>query len=155
MHFKLLADRPSAIPTIARWYFDEWGCHKPGDTFELTCEWLAQQLDRHNLPLAVLAVEADLVLGIAGLKPHEMQSLYPDKHPWLGGVFVRPEARGRGIASQLAAKIVEIAGSRGFQRLFLQTTALDGGLYARLGWQPVEQVHYKGLDVLVMEKQLV
>jgi hypothetical protein len=29
----LLADLPEAIPTVARWYFDEWGDRSPSTTF--------------------------------------------------------------------------------------------------------------------------
>jgi hypothetical protein len=37
---------------------------------------------------------------------------------------------------------------------YLQTERHDGGLYARLGWQPLEEVHYHGVDVLVMGNQV-
>lgn len=40
------------------------------------------------------------------------------------------------------------------ERLHLQTPALDGGLYARLGWEPIAQVTNHGLDALVMERVL-
>ena len=153
MHFELLADRPEAIPIVARWYFDEW-CREAGHAYEEICQRIGAPRERDQLPIVVLAVEGAFVVGVAELKPHEMQSLYPGRSPWLGGVFVRPESRGQGIASALAARIVEIAAQGGHERIFLQTTALDGGLYARLGWQPLEQVHYRGLDVLVMAKRL-
>jgi len=38
--------------------------------------------------------------------------------------------------------------------LYLQTVRLSGGLYARLGWEPCENVCYKGVDVLVMERRI-
>ena len=37
------------------------------------------------------------------------------------------------------------------ETLHLQTDDLSGGLYARLGWRPLERVHYIGREVLVME----
>ena len=39
-------------------------------------------------------------------------------------------------------------------RLHLQTEHLDGGLYARLGFLPVDQVEHNGYHVLVMAKDL-
>jgi hypothetical protein len=33
LDFVLLADLPEAIPTVARWYFDEWGDRSPSTTF--------------------------------------------------------------------------------------------------------------------------
>jgi GNAT superfamily N-acetyltransferase len=110
-------------------------------------------LNREKIPLFVLAVEADEIVGVAELKYREM-AIYPDKEHWIGGVFVPPAHRGKGIASRLANRIVEIAGSLGVKTLHLQTEKLNGGLYARLGWVATEQVNYRGLDVLVMEKRL-
>ena len=117
-------------------------------------QWVDDLLGRDMLPIAVLALDGDAPVGVAELKEHEMLSLYPDHTPWLGSVFVRPESRGRGIASQLASQIAALAESRGATRIFLQTERLDGGLYARLGWQPVEQVTYRGQQVLLMVKRL-
>jgi len=154
MHFELLADRAQAVPTVARWYFDAWEHAAPESSFEKTCERIAAQLDRDRLPIPVLALEGERVVGVATLKAHEMGSLYPENTPWLGGVFVSPESRGKGIAAQLALRIAAMASSLGAAQLYLQTTALDGGLYARLGWKPIEQVPYRGVDVLVMEKTL-
>ncbi|HEX4142194.1 MAG TPA: GNAT family N-acetyltransferase [Pirellulales bacterium] len=155
MHFQLLADRADAIPTVARWHFAEWGHRVPDNSLQKTSERLRGQLNRDQLPLALLALDGDTVIGAAELKPHEMLSLYPDKQPWLGGVFVSPESRGKGVASQLALRIAAMASSLGAEQIYLQTTSLDGGLYARFGWRPIEQVRYRGLDVLVMEKKLL
>ena len=65
-----------------------------------------------------------------------------------------PAHRGNGIASRIANRTAEIARSLGVKTLHVQTERLDGGLYARLGWAPFEQVNYRGLDVLVMERHL-
>ena len=40
------------------------------------------------------------------------------------------------------------------RQLHLQTEQLDGGIYARLGWAPREQIEYRGIQVLVMENDL-
>ena len=153
MHFVLLADRTDAVPTVARWYFDEWGHAAAGNTFEHTCARINGKLNRNRVPLHVLAIEDDQVFGVAQLKLHEM-NIYPEWQHWLGGVFVSPAARGRGIASALCREIQATAFCLGIRALYLQTEHLDGGLYARLGWRGVDRVRYKGYDVLVMEKSL-
>ncbi|MDB2356031.1 hypothetical protein N9V89_02245 [Pseudoalteromonas sp.] len=38
--------------------------------------------------------------------------------------------------------------------IHLQTEKLDGGLYKQLGWQPIEQVNNRGVEVLVMSKHI-
>jgi GNAT superfamily N-acetyltransferase len=154
MHFEFIADRVDAIPIVAQWDFDEWGHLDANSTLEKACMMISKMLNRDRAPLMVLAIEDKIVVGAAALKPHEMLSLYPNKEPWLGTVFVHPGYRNLGIASQLALRIVELARSFGDEQLYLQTERLDGGLYARLGWKPIELVNYRGHDVLVMEKRL-
>jgi GNAT superfamily N-acetyltransferase len=152
--FTLLADRPEALPIVARWYFDQWGRPGPWETLASTEESLANYLNRDRIPLMILAVENERVAGAAQLKLREMD-IYPDKEHWLGGVFVAPEYRGRQIASRLAERIADVAGTLGVRRLHLQTLRFDGGLYAKLGWRPQERVTYKGREVLVMERPIV
>ena len=153
MQIELLADRHDAIPIVARWSFDQWGRGVAGNTLEATIERTMQRLNRDRLPLAVVATEGAKILGTAHLKIREMD-IYPQFEHWLGNVYICAEARGRGLASQLAQHIADRAKGLDIANLYLQTEKLDGGLYARLGWKPVEQVHYHGLDVLVMVREL-
>jgi GNAT superfamily N-acetyltransferase len=152
MNFKLLADSEDAIPTIARWYFDEWGHLDEGSSVEKFRYKLGKALNRDRVPLVVLAVESDVIIGVTELKFREMD-IYPEKEHWLGGVFVPSEHRGRGIASSIVSKASEIAKSFGIATLYLQTERLSGGLYACLGWRGLERVSYKGREVLVMERR--
>ena len=154
MHFALLADRVDAIPIVAKWHFDEWGRFDPDSSYEKTCKIIAEWQNRDRAPLLLLAIENENIVGTAALKPHEMLSVFPDHTPWLGSVFVDPGYRGRGIASQLCGEIVALATSFGTPQLFLQTQRLDGGLYAPLGWRPIQQLNYHGQEVVLMLKQL-
>ncbi len=155
LSFAYLADRPEAVPQIARWWFDQWGHHHPpGDSVEALTSRVLNLLSRDRLPIQIVAILENRIVGVAALKLHELFDLYPEKDFWLGSVYVAPEFRGRGIASALSMKIVEIAKSQGIRSLHLQTESLDGGLYAKLGWQKLEQINYKGYDALVMVKQL-
>lgn len=154
MQLKLLADIPDAIPILARWFFDQWGRDVPGNSFEATCERIGEKLNRDQAPLHLVAVEGGRPLGTAQWKIREM-AIYPEREFWLGNVYVAPEARGHGLASHLAEEIAQLAKSHGVSELSLQTERLDGGLYARLGWKPVEQVHHHGRDVLVMQRNLM
>jgi len=154
LDFAYLADRPEAIPQIAQWWFDEWGRFAPGETVEDVISQINAVLSRDKVPLQLVAVMENAVVGVAALELHEMFDLYPEKHFWLGSVVVPRELRGRGIGSALAMKITEIAREKGIQAVHLQTENLNGGLYAMLGWERIEHVHYQGRDVLVMVKHL-
>lgn len=153
LRFENLADRPDAVPLIAAWYFNQWGHLNPAVTPEKIAAKLFASMNRDAIPLVVLAVMDDEVIGSAQLKYREM-TIYPEKEHWLGGVFVAPEHRGNGVAVRLIDAIVNSARALGVDVLHIQTERLDGGLYPKLGWRRSEQICYRGLDVLVMEREL-
>lgn len=153
MEFSLLADRPQDATTVARWYHGQWGHLTPDETVQTIAGKLERFMNRDRIPLLVLAVDGGAPVAAAELKFREMD-IYPEKEHWIGGVFVSPGHRRRGIGARVVEHVVGIARRLGVQTLYLQTERLDGGLYARLGWRPLEQVNYKGLDVRVMERRL-
>lgn len=154
IEFAYLADHPEAVPIVARWYHDEWGYLHPQDSIERTRERVGEFMNRDRLPFILVAMEDDEVLGIGQLKLYEMAEQFPDKEHWLGGLYVPGPHRGHGYGTLIAERIAAIAPGFGVRVLYLQTEALDGGLYARLGWTPVTRANNGGLDVLVMERTL-
>lgn len=154
MELCLLADYPAAIPRIASWYFDEWGKTRPGRTVARIAEDLKAYLNRGKVPLMVVAVEEQVVIGAAQLKFREME-IYPNRVHWLGGVFVDPQHRANGLGAKLANRIAEIAGALEVTTLYLQTVRPDGGLYASLGWRRIDRVRSEVGDVVVMERHLL
>lgn len=153
MKLEYLADNTDFLPTIAKWYHEEWG-HLLGDqNAEDGIEKLRVYLNKDKIPLMLVAVEKGKPVGVAQLKYREM-SIYPEKTHWLGGVYVSSENRGKNIATQVVQGIIDIAKTLNVETLYLQTENLNGGLYRKMGWEPIEQVHYGGADVLVMEKNL-
>ena len=153
IHF--LADRPDALPLVAGWLYTEWGRRDPGNSPEATAERLAAELSRDRLPIVVVAAYNGVVVGTAALKLHELRDRFPELRYWLGGVYVSADARGHGIAGALVRHVEKLAIDRGITVLHLQTERLDGGLYARLGFQPIEQIKHRGIDVMVMVKPLI
>lgn len=153
MKFDYLADHKEAIPIIARWYFGQWGELEADNSFGETVQKLHGYLNRDRIPLLILAIDNDQILGVAQLKYHEIPD-YPDREHWLGGVYVPEKHRGKKIGQKLAGKIADIARSFEVQALYLQTQKLDGGLYKKIGWKPVEKIIYRRKEVLIMEKKL-
>lgn len=153
MEIKTLAETKSAIKKLSQWYFEEWGFLREGTTLEKTEEDLYQYLNENKIPLIVVATDGDEVLGSAKLRLYEMD-IYPNYEHWLGAVYVSKTHRGNNIASAVISKICKLAVKFGAKRIYLQTQRLDGGLYNNLGWVPVEQTSYRGLEVLVMVKEL-
>lgn len=153
MKFEFLADRPEAVNLVAGWYFGEWGRFSQNSSVERVAKKISQSMNKTTPPLLLLVTDRDAIVGAVELKYREMD-IYPDKEHWLGGLFVKPEYRNLGLGEQLVEQVVRLAESFNIQQLYLQTERLDGGLYARLGWQALEQVCNKGIKVLVMERRI-
>ena len=153
MKLEYLADHPELLPTVAQWYFEEWGYLSEEKTLEQDIQRLQIYQNKDKVPLMLLAVEEGALLGAAQLKFREM-SIYPEKEHWVGGVYVAEAHRGKGIARQILVALIAIAKSLKIETLYLQTEYLNGGLYGRMGWTSIEQVNYRGIEVLVMEKSI-
>ena len=153
MEFEYLADNKEAIPILAKWYFDEWGYIEKGNTLDNVTEKLHSYLHIDAIPLIILAIDEGEILGAVQLKYREMD-IYPEREHWLGGLYVSEKHRGNNIAEKIILKVISVAKKLGVKTLYLQTENKSGGLYHRLGWQALEQVNYRGVDVQVMENQI-
>lgn len=153
MQLVLLADRPEAVAKLARWYFDEWAHEVPGMTVEKVAARVATCTSRLGPPMLILAEEAGEVVGAAELKIREMD-IYPQYEHWMGGVYVAASQRGKGVGARLVVEVMARARAAGIETLYLQTEDLGGGLYGRHGFEPIEEVDYKGHRVLVMQARI-
>lgn len=153
MEFQYLADRPDFVPQVIAWWHTTWA-DRMGPDIPALEKQLLESLHRERLPIHILAIQDGRPVGTAVLKMQELAEFFPDRQFWLGSVFVDTEYRGGQIASAMTMKIVELAQARGLPHLYLQTVDLSGGLYARLGWQPVERFYFRGVETLLMCKTL-
>ena len=67
-----------------------------------------------------------------------------DLSPWLGGLFVLPDHRGRGIAGRLVAALADEARQRGVEILY---TDCHAATVLLPGWQPIENSALFSLDL--------
>jgi GNAT superfamily N-acetyltransferase len=152
VQFAFLADHPELVPTVAEWWFDEWA--RPGARLEDSIQHVAADLHTDTIPVQVIAFHAGSVVGSAVLKHHELWERYPDLEGWLGNVFVAKAVRGKGVASALCARVIDLALELGLPALHLQTQDVTGGLYVRLGWRPIDRTVVEGRDTLIMKRRL-
>lgn len=125
-----------------------------GSDFQSLQNQLQNSLSKHEFPIHLLATLDGEAIGTAALKFQEAEELFPDKQYWLGSVYVDEQHRGGQIASALSRKIIELARARELPQLYLQTADLSGGLYAKLGWEPLQEFNYKGEQTLLMINSL-
>lgn len=76
-----------------------------------------------------------------------------DVSPWLAGLVVAPEFRGRGVGSMLVEAIEAHARSVDCPVIHLYTSGAEG-FYAALGWSVVERFQDCGASAVLMSKNL-
>ena len=153
-----LADRPDAVDVVARWDFEEWGTTPEELGLEATKRRFASWATDGGVPCAYVAVVDSEVCGSASLVDHDMSDPpepLQDLHPWLSGVYVKPDRRKTGLGPALVAGVEEAAKHLGYPRLYLFTGPVTAvKFYAPMGWEAILTPWHEGKEVVVMEKAL-
>ena len=152
MKIDYLAEHPAFIPTLSQWFLREWRDYYGDKTWEDVAATFYQRLNRSRVPLALVAFEEDRPLGTISLLE---ESIGTRKHlsPWLGGLYVREDARRHGIGKQLIEAAAGEARKLGVEQLFIGIRKA-GDYYLRLGWEGVERVDYHGEEIAIMRLDL-
>ncbi|MCW8085596.1 GNAT family N-acetyltransferase [Roseococcus sp. MDT2-1-1] len=146
-----VTDRPDLVPTLARWMQETFG-NPSGRTLAET-EALFRAPPRGPEESFVLLLDGQPV-GTASLAHDDLETRR-DLSPWLAGVVVQPQFRGRGFASALVRRVERFAAASGVQTLWLYTWTADA-LYAQLGWEYAGQEFEpkRGIEVTLMRRTL-
>src|SRR5580658_7388454 len=120
MTISYLIDHPDFVSVLAPEIAAHWRPYLPDETVERRVVKLRAHMSTKTLPMAWVAHNEGEVLGTAALRVHDLEGR-EDLTPWLGGVFVRRQFRGQGVASELCRVAEERAWALGFDRLFLFT----------------------------------
>ncbi|MFL6529257.1 MAG: GNAT family N-acetyltransferase [Chthoniobacterales bacterium] len=146
-----LWQHPEVADELAKFSWAEWQSvyEQRGQTFADALKSYRERAQRDRLPLALVAFESEQLIGTVSLKPQDLE-IRPEITPWLGGLFVIPEWRGRGVASLLMHRAVDEAWRLNLPRLFLWTSSAEA-LYLKLGWRVVERTEYCGKTIVIMQ----
>jgi ribosomal protein S18 acetylase RimI-like enzyme len=128
------------VPSLARLRVAsliELGVLAPADAraFEIRARDELRVLFRDDRIAAWLAVDDGAMVGCASVVfwtrlPYPRSSL----HAEIAGVYVLPEHRGAGLATELTREVVAAARARGVRKIVLHPSALAEPLYRRLGF---------------------
>lgn len=116
----------------------EWG-HPPEP--EDPTWWVdvtRREAGRDGLPVTWVALdERGEALGAVGLADYDIDERQ-DRSPWLVGMIVRTDRRGRGIGVQLVAHLEAWASIHGYKRIWVATGGQAVDFYRTCGWQSSE-----------------
>jgi GNAT superfamily N-acetyltransferase len=151
---QLLADHAQLIATVGELRWREWG-HPPEPPDPVW--WIdvtAREAGRDRLPITWVALDGrGGALGAVGLGAFDLDELR-DRSPWVMGMIVRPDRRGRGIGRRLLAQLEAWAGSHGYTQVWV-ATGRASEFYRRCGWAQSETVDRASGDVVsVLTKRL-
>ena len=153
MEIDLLANHPEFIETLAPVASEHWKTINPAETVKGRIEKYQKHLNRDSLPLAWVAFSEQWVFGIAALRRFDLPDRM-DLSPWLGGVFVVPDFRRRGIGEALCKEVELYAKSlENTQKLFLFTLDLQRW-YEKMGWKFYDDCIWQGNKGVIMQKDL-
>jgi predicted N-acetyltransferase YhbS len=115
---------------VAALIHNEFWTEVPGASVEKIAARLGQASTADALPLCLIALRGDEVLGAINLVDNDDDD-HTDWHPWLAGMVVAESYRGQGIGSQLVRALLVEAQRLTFGRVYFGT---DGPrFYERLG----------------------
>ncbi len=146
-------ERPDLVPVTARWRWEAFAQGQGRSLAEVTAAESAGAAGPGPMPRTFVLLVDDEPVGMASLDAHDLDTR-PDLTPWLAGVFVAPQARGRGHAARLVAAVEAYAASLGVATLWLYTRTAER-LYARIGWRTVETLPYRDKMYALMRRDLV
>lgn len=96
MEIRYVSDHQDLIPTLARWFHQEWTCLHPELSLIDVQNRLRARTRRDRILLALVAVDKGELLGTVSLKEQDMDNR-ADLSPWLAGLYVAETRRGQGI----------------------------------------------------------
>jgi RimJ/RimL family protein N-acetyltransferase len=135
---RFLADYLDTIPTLAKWFCDQWpDYHADMSQEEMELDFL-EDASRDRLPIRLVAFESTELAGTIILRENGTE-MPPEFQPELGGLYVVASHRGHGIATELVRAGMKLARAQGYETVYA-TTVVAAGILERLGWEIIKTV---------------
>lgn len=148
-----IARRPDLLPVVADWLWREWW-QRRGRSLEQTQAIYADCCAKVGAPQTFVLLADDTPVGTVTLARRDLDER-PDLTPWLAGVFVVPEARGRGYVTHLLAAFDDACRAASITTAWLYTNTAER-VYLRGGWQVAETIQRQGkLPTTLMRRDLL
>ena len=148
-----VAKRPDLLPVIADWLWQEWWKTR-GRSRDETHALYAECTATRGPPQTLILLADDVPIGTATLARNDLD-VRPNLTPWLAGVFMIPERRGRGYVYHLLAAFDEACRAASIKTAWLYTNTAER-VYLRAGWRVAEVIHRPAkLPVTLMRRDFI
>ncbi len=153
METYLLAEHPHCVPEIAQWYFDEWESLSPNGCFDRVLQSVTgESKNSEHFPLAFVAFKNGVLAGVVELKLRE-QKKHPEYEHWLGGMYVKADFRGQGVARALITRAITHAQHLKITELYLNSEDKNIPLYNLFGFHSLHKTE-KGTTIMVRSENV-
>jgi RimJ/RimL family protein N-acetyltransferase len=147
-----LADYLDTIPTLAKWFRDQWpDFYANWSQKEMEQDFL-EDASRNSLPCRLVAFESNELAGTIVLREDGTEML-PEFQPELGGLYVVESHRGNGIATELVRAGMKVARDQGYETIFA-TTVAAAEMLERLGWEFIKKVIHSDGELALYQCKL-
>lgn len=156
IEYDYLSNHPELVETLGESIYNQWEemYKKQEKSVADVVETVRSRAVSDSIPLTMIAIESGVLLGSVTIKENDFAD-HPDLTPWIAGVFVLPEQRGRGIGKGLVLHAEKIAADKfSVSELFLYTGSASG-LYSQLGYEVFETVDRGDKFLTLMKKRLL
>ena len=150
----LLADVPHLVDAVGDMRWREWGDEAGREDLSFWVGVTRQEAGRDELPVTFIAVDPEgNALGAVGLGEYDIPERR-DRSPWVLGMIVVPEQRGRGVGRHLLEALEAFADGRGYRTIWVATGPRAVGFYERCGWRSTEQLTTAEGETTVLAREL-
>jgi len=140
------------LSQLAQWHHNEWLHLNPGATLASRLERYRVSIETELLPEIFVAYNGTTLSGSVTLAKDDMDTR-ACLTPWLASLYVDPDSRGQGIASQLIQHVVSYAKANSYKNIYLFTED-QTDFYQHRGWRFIESVEYRNAEVDLMYQNL-
>ena len=122
-------------------------------TLEQTIAVYADCVAERGAPQTFVLLEDDRPVGTATLAREDLDER-PELTPWLAGVFVVPDRRGRGYVQHLLAVFEAACRAASIEVVWLYTSKAER-IYRRAGWETVEVIERQGRRSVTLMRRVI
>jgi GNAT superfamily N-acetyltransferase len=125
---KNLADVPEYFEMVFKEIYEIWGVNNP----EYWRSWIQSSMSLSDIPMTFVVLSDNDFVATFSLWRCDLQSRQ-DLFPWLGGIVVKKNQRGKGIGLYIQKQALKLLKGLGYKKAYLFTEII--GFYEKTGWE--------------------